>query len=106
MVPCHVPVSRVLTGAWQGTVLTAEVKYDPRLGLMRGWCLVCRRIRTEKYMQAVFAIAAVTLFVPVIYHRQTNEDVAGLDANAPGELCWAVWRRRRDVRVCCHVFNR
>ena len=36
-------------------------------------------------MQAVFAVAAVTLFVPVIYHRQRNEEVSGLDVNAPGE---------------------
>jgi len=38
-------------------------------------------------MQAVFAVAAVTLFVPVLYHRQRNEEVSGLDANAPGEEC-------------------
>ncbi len=38
-------------------------------------------------MQAVFAVAAVTLFVPVLYHRQRNEEVSGLDANAPGEGC-------------------
>ena len=49
--------------------------------------VVCCRIRTEKYMQAVFAIAAVTLFVPVLYHRQRNEEVSGLDANAPGKNC-------------------
>ena len=41
-------------------------------------------------MQGVFAIAAVTLFVPVLYHRQRNEEVSGLDANAPGE----------DVQLC------
>ena len=40
-------------------------------------------------MQAVFAIAAVTLFVPVLYHRQRNEEVPGLDANAPGKDCLA-----------------
>jgi MFS family permease len=49
-----------------------------------GRLLSNKTFRTEKYMQAVFAVAAVTLFVPVIYHRQRSEDVSGLDQNAPG----------------------
>ena len=55
------------------------------------------RFRTEKYMQAVFAIAAVTLFVPVIYHRQRSEDVSGLDQNAPGATSCATASCRSDI---------
>ncbi len=43
-------------------------------------------IRVERYMQAVFAVSAVALFVPVIFNRtQTTEEADSLKADAPGE---------------------
>ena len=59
------------------------------------------RFRTEKYMQVVFGIAAVTLFVPVIYHRQRSEDVSGLDKDAPGAQCFVpLLLASQLVRLC------
>ena len=43
-------------------------------------------IRVERYMQAVFAVSAVALFVPVIFNRtQATEEADSLKADAPGE---------------------
>lgn len=48
-------------------------------------------IRVERYMQAVFAVSAVALFVPVIFNRtQSTGENDSLKANAPGERCWRV----------------
>ena len=43
-------------------------------------------IRVERYMQAVFAVSAVALFVPVIFNRtKAPDDTDSLKADAPGE---------------------
>ena len=45
-------------------------------------------IRVERYMQAVFAVSALALFVPVIFNRTKAVDEAdSLKADAPGEDC-------------------
>ena len=45
-------------------------------------------IRVERYMQAVFAVSALALFVPVIFNRTKAVDEAdSLKADAPGEHC-------------------
>ena len=42
-------------------------------------------IRVERYMQAVFAVSALALFVPVIFNRtQVADDADSLKGDAPG----------------------
>ncbi|CAL5220451.1 g2470 [Coccomyxa viridis] len=42
-------------------------------------------VRVERYMQAVFAVSAVALFVPVIFNRtKAPDDTDSLKADAPG----------------------
>lgn len=42
-------------------------------------------VRVERYMQAVFAVSAVALFVPVIFNRTQTTEADSLKADAPGE---------------------
>ena len=43
-------------------------------------------VRVERYMQAVFAVSAVALFVPVIFNRtKATGEADSLKADAPGE---------------------
>jgi hypothetical protein len=42
------------------------------------------RLKPEKYMQWVFMVSAAALFVPVLYHRTTNEETDSLNKDAPG----------------------
>ena len=35
-----------------------------------------RRFKVERYMQVVFGLSAVMLFVPVLYHQTTTKDPA------------------------------
>lgn len=37
-------------------------------------------------MQLVFAVSAVALFIPVVYHRTRNEETDSLNKDAPGAL--------------------
>ena len=42
-------------------------------------------IRVERYMQAVFAVSAAALFVPVIFNRtRAVEETDSMKAGAPG----------------------
>ena len=44
-------------------------------------------VRVERYMQAVFAVSAAALFVPVIFNRtRAVEETDSLKAGAPGDL--------------------
>jgi MFS family permease len=45
---------------------------------------VLGRLKPEKYMQWVFMVSAAALFVPVLYHRTTNEETDSLNKDAPG----------------------
>ena len=43
-------------------------------------------VRVERYMQAVFAVSAMALFVPVVFNRtKATEEADSLKADAPGE---------------------
>jgi hypothetical protein len=42
-------------------------------------------IRVERYMQTVFAVSAVALFVPVIFNRTQALEADSLNADAPGD---------------------
>lgn len=42
-------------------------------------------IRVERYMQTVFAVSAVALFVPVIFNRTQAPETDSLNADAPGD---------------------
>lgn len=43
-----------------------------------------QHIRVERYMQAVFAVSAIALFIPVIFNRSRVEEADSLNAEAPG----------------------
>lgn len=40
--------------------------------------------KPERYMQTVFAVSAVTLFVPVMFHMHRTSEQSSLDPDAPG----------------------
>ncbi|BDA45879.1 Molybdate-anion transporter [Coccomyxa sp. Obi] len=44
-------------------------------------------IRVERYMQTVFAVSAIALFVPVIFNRTKAAETDSLNADAPG-ISW------------------
>lgn len=46
-------------------------------------------------MQLVFMVSAAALFVPVLYHRTTNEETDSLNKDAPGA----------DARLCITVLS-
>lgn len=49
-------------------------------------------VRVERYMQAVFAVSAVALFVPVIFNRtKAPDETDSLKADAPGESTHGPW---------------
>ncbi|KAK9829693.1 hypothetical protein WJX72_007390 [[Myrmecia] bisecta] len=55
------------------------------------------RVRPEKYMQTVFAISAVSLFVPVIFHRTTADEYDSLSPDAPG----ITWEGKLQLMAFC-----
>ena len=82
-------VARCHTHVQTGHCLTAKH------GVLRLCCLVgehlftCHcRFKPEKYMQVVFAVAAVALFVPVLYHTTRDPEVEpSQDAPGTEALC-------------------
>ena len=56
------------------------------------------RYRVERYMQAVFALAAAALFVPVLFHTSNVAETLADDAS-PGARSGAAQQKAAHVAV-------
>ncbi len=72
-----------------------QQRVDVQVASMAGSALAGRllapalNVRVERYMQAVFAVSAVALFVPVIFNRtKAPDETDSMKVDAPGERLW------------------